>query len=86
MIDDVAETPSNVYTRLPVTDSPPRLVTVTPQVTFSPACTTEEDGKAMESTRTSGASRMINDVLILSLSVFSWVKPPSENGSITAVI
>ena len=86
MIEDVAETPSKVYTRLPVTNSPPRLVTVTPQVTFSPACTTEEDGKAMESTRTSGASRMINDVLILSLLVFSWVKPLSENGSITAVI
>ena len=68
---ELSVTPSKVYSRLPVTDSPPRLVTDTPHVTFSPACTTEDDGKAIESTKTSGASRITKDVLIRSLSVVS---------------
>ena len=67
----MAVTPSKVYSRLPVTVSPPRLVIDTPQVTFSPAWTIDDEGRAIESTSTSGACSMISVELSLSLLVSS---------------
>ena len=71
IISEFAETPSKVYAKLPLTCTPPRFVTVTPQVTLSPAWTTGLEGKAVESTNTSGDSKIIRFDEILSLVVSS---------------